>query len=107
MNPMYRDGGDRIRIVVDSDLEDLIPGYLANRRRDVDALHRALRAGDFETVRTLAHSMKGTGGGYGFDHITELGAALEQAAGARAVSEIGRQIVALEEYLARVEICYE
>ncbi len=36
--------------------------------------------GDYATIRTLGHQMAGTGGGYGFDPITEIGGALEESA---------------------------
>ena len=61
-----------IRIVVDSSLEELIPGYLANRRTDVATLRTALDGGDFPAIRMTAHKIKGTGGGYGFPVLTEL-----------------------------------
>ena len=107
MHAAYPEGLGQITVVVDADLEDLIPGYLGNRRRDVSGLLRALRTGDFETVRTLGHSMKGTGGGYGFDRITELGAGLEEAAVRRSATAVECYVAGLEEYLARVEVCYE
>ena len=36
--------------------------------------------GDYAIIRTLGHQMAGTGGGYGFDPITEIGSALEDSA---------------------------
>ena len=42
----------------------------------LDALDRV----DFETVTILGHNMSGSGGMFGFQAITDIGAALEQAA---------------------------
>ena len=42
----------------------------------LDALDRV----DFETVTSLGHQMRGSGGAYGFQAITDIGAALQQAA---------------------------
>ncbi len=64
---------EKIVVQVDADLEDLIPGYLQNRRQEVDSILQALENQDFEAIRVLGHTMKGTGGGYGFDAITEMG----------------------------------
>lgn len=35
---------------------------------------------DFETIRRLAHSLKGSGANYGFANLTDLGGELETAA---------------------------
>jgi HPt (histidine-containing phosphotransfer) domain-containing protein len=54
-----------IVIHADKDLEDLIPEFLDNRRSDVESIRGALANDDYETIRVLGHSMKGSGGGYG------------------------------------------
>jgi HPt (histidine-containing phosphotransfer) domain-containing protein len=97
----------KILVKVDPDLADLIPGFLENRRKDVTAMQKALGAGDFETVRILGHSMKGAGGGYGFDAVTDIGAALEQAAKGRNADEIRLRVDDLSAYLDRVEVIYD
>ena len=94
-------------ISIDKDLEDLIPGYLENRRRDIASIEEALRKNDFETIRILGHSMKGSGGGYGFAAITEIGKRIEEAAKKMEKEEIGRQIAALSEYITSINIVYE
>ncbi len=48
--------------------------------------------------------MKGSGGGYGFDGITEIGGEIETAAKRRDPVAIRIQADALSRYLARVEI---
>ena len=94
----------KILVQVDPDLADLIPGFLANRRKDITAMQDALARGDFEAVRILGHSMKGSGGGYGFDAITEIGAALEQAAMTKHPGEAQKSLNDLSSYLDRVEV---
>src|SRR2546428_9911776 len=71
---------ERILVRVASEIAELIPGFLQNRRKDIAAMLDAVQQGDFETVRLLGHSMKGAGGGDGFDAITEIGASLRGAA---------------------------
>jgi len=101
-------GQDRkILVRVDPDLADLIPGFLDNRRKDITAMQEALVQSDYETIRVLGHSMKGAGGGYGFETITEIGAALEKAAKGKSSETIRRWIGELSVYLDRVEIIYE
>lgn len=64
---------------VDASLEALIPRYLERRRDDVASVESAVASEDWETVTTLGHTMKGSGGGYGFDTITAIGADIERA----------------------------
>ena len=99
----------REKIIVhgDAELEDLIPGFLENRRKDVKTLEMAMGKGDYETIRILGHSMKGSGGGYGFDIITDIGRSLEEAAKVMNPDEILRCVNELSYYLERVEVAYE
>ncbi|HET7057290.1 MAG TPA: Hpt domain-containing protein [Nitrospiraceae bacterium] len=93
-----------ISIRVDPEIAVLIPGFLANRHKDIVSLLAAVDQGDFETARILGHSMKGSGGGYGFDGITDIGAEIETAAGRNDSVAIRSQVKALSRYLARVEV---
>ena len=86
---------------------DLIPGFLQNRRQDIIEVLDALERGDFEVVENLAHGMKGAGGSYGFQAITDIGAALEQAA-KTADTDMSREWVGeLTRYLDCVEIVFD
>lgn len=101
----YRDDADiPIRIRVDPELASLIPGFLENRRKDVTSLLEAVNRGDFETARILGHSMKGSGGGYGFNGITDIGGEIEVAATQGDPVAIRTHVDALSLYLARVEV---
>ena len=91
---------------VDTDLRILIPGYLEHRKEDVQALHSALGARDFLNIERLGHIMKGSGGGYGFDFISEIGERIEESAKHKKTDEIVQQIKELEEYLSGVEVVY-
>jgi HPt (histidine-containing phosphotransfer) domain-containing protein len=61
---MTEDENSRIIIHADIDLEDLIPGFLENRHKDIIEIESLLASGDYETTQRLGHSMKGAGGGY-------------------------------------------
>jgi HPt (histidine-containing phosphotransfer) domain-containing protein len=98
---------DKIVVHIDADLQDLIPGYLANRHGDIHAMREALAQGDYETIRILGHSMKGSGGGYGFDAITEIGGSIEHAARDREPDTIRRWVGELLAYLERVQVLYD
>lgn len=94
---------DKIIINVDPDLEDLIPGFLSNRAKDVASIRELVEASDFDAIKILGHSMKGAGGGYGFDRITELGDIIESAAEVADATTIRDANEKLDDYLSRVE----
>ena len=98
---------ERIVVQVDADLEDLIPGYLQNRRQDVNSILQDVDKQDFETIRVLGHTMTGTGGGYGFDAITEIGRGFEEAAKDRNAQAIRQGAAALLAYLQAVEVVFQ
>jgi len=98
---------DHIAVKIDRDLEDLIPGYLKRRQEDIAAIRSACDAGDFENIRILGHSMKGSGGGYGFDRITEIGKLIEESARNKDPDRIREHTDQLAQYLTRIEVVYE
>jgi PAS domain S-box-containing protein len=61
-------------------IADRIPAYLQNCRHNADLMLEALDRVDFETVTFLGHQLSGSGGMFGFQDITDIGAAVEQAA---------------------------
>ena len=103
----YGKANEKIIVTVDSDLEDLIPGYLENRIKDIELIKAALNQGDYQTIQALGHSMKGSGGGYGFTDITTIGSALEKVSKTKDFAEIQRQVDELSAYLKKVEIVFE
>jgi len=97
----------KIVVHVDEDIADLMPGFLVNRRKDVETLKEALQQDDYKSIQILGHNMKGAGGGYGFDAISDIGMSLEQAAKEKDARKIRRQTEALSNYLERVGVRYE
>lgn len=95
---------NRMVVKIDPDLEDLIPGFMENRRKDIASILDALERGDFETVRSLGHSLKGVGGGYGFHVVSEMGALMENAARGGDEAAIRRHVDSLSLYLDGVQL---
>lgn len=94
-------------VYIDADYEDLIPQFLENRRKDVAKLRELAAAAAFEEARRIGHSMKGVGGGYGFERISEIGRAIEEAAAQRDGPAVQRLVDQLERYLTSVKIVYQ
>ena len=98
---------DKIRIQIDPDLQELIPGYLENRRNDLQIYRDALEQGDFKAIAVLGHSMKGSGGGYGFQELSDIGRALENAAKSQDAKAIRKSLMDMSGFLDRLEIIYD
>lgn len=98
---------DKVVIHADPEIADLIPKFLDNRQKDINLIESALEKNDFEAIRILGHSMKGAGGGYGFNGVTEIGKNLEEAAKEEDTNKIRNGIHDLAEYLRKVEVIYD
>jgi PAS domain S-box-containing protein len=94
----------KIRISPPEGIESLVPAYLVNVRQGMNEI---LASGDskvYKVALRLGHQFKGEGEAYGFPEIARTGAAVELAAMASDEDEIRSQILALSDYLDRVEI---
>ncbi len=89
---------------VDPDIADLIPRYLDNRRQDIGDLRAAVTARDLATIRSIAHQLRGSGGGYGLDAISDFGNKLGEAARAADLASVSVWIDELERYVTQVEV---
>lgn len=103
---MNNDSGERILVEIDQELMPVVPEYLESRRRDCAEIQRLLASDGMKCIQIMGHRMKGSGGSFGFDEISEIGEALETAAQAADAAGIGSAVKRLEKYLARVSVAY-
>ncbi len=101
------DDSEKIIIKVDPEIADLIPGFLTNREKDIEQMESYLEAKNFEEIERLGHSMKGSGAGYGFDGISEIGKSIEVAGKEQNIENIKKGVEDLKNYLRRVKIAEE
>lgn len=95
---------EKIIVKVDPEIADLIPNFLGNREKDIEDMKEYLDKRDFEKIERLGHSMKGSGAGYGFEGITDVGKFIEIAAKEENIEKIKKGIAKLKDYLERVEL---
>jgi PAS domain S-box-containing protein len=95
---------ESIRIEMPVGLEDIVPGYLASRRKEVSEMIKLLAASDFERLSVLSHNLKGTAGGYGFPDLIRVGSALEQSANQMDRGALRIHMTDLGNYLDRVQL---
>jgi CheY-like chemotaxis protein/HPt (histidine-containing phosphotransfer) domain-containing protein len=87
----------------DPEVAPLIPAFLENRRADAGKLHALIDAGEWPVIQAMGHKMKGTGRGYGFARISEIGRALEDAGREHDTGHARAAADALVAYLDRVQ----
>jgi CheY-like chemotaxis protein/HPt (histidine-containing phosphotransfer) domain-containing protein len=93
-----------IGIETPSGLEDILPGYLASRRKELPEMVELLAASDFARLAFLGHNLKGTATGYGFPDLTRLGAALERSAEQADCGTLRTLMTELGNYLDQVQL---
>jgi CheY-like chemotaxis protein len=98
---------DGIMVRANPKFADLIPGFLQHRRQDVIAMLDGLDRGELEIVQRLGHDMRGAGGSWGFQGITDIGAALEHAAESADTDASRKWVGELSTYLDRVEVIFD
>jgi CheY-like chemotaxis protein/HPt (histidine-containing phosphotransfer) domain-containing protein len=99
-----RGSRNTIGLEMPSGLEDIVPAYLATRKREVSEMIALLAASDFERLSILGHNLKGTARGYGFPDLVRMGGALEDSANQRNCATLRGQMTELGEYLDRVRL---
>ncbi len=95
---------ERVKVEVDPELKELIPDFLERKRVDAKTIQTALELGDFATIASIGHRLKGEGGSFGFDVVSEIGAALELTAKQNDPISTRKLILDLSEYLENVEV---
>jgi len=85
-----------------SELQGLTGNYVAHRKRELPRMVELLNASDFASLRVLSHTLKGSGGCYGFSELTRLGAALERAAERADAVSFSEKLTLLRNFLERI-----
>ena len=100
------DTNQRCSIEIDADFEDIIPSFLDNKRGDVIKINDALNRRDFEEIRKMGHKLKGTSRMYGFEYMSTLCLAIEEAAKNQEAGTIRENLDLLADHLDHVIIKY-
>lgn len=95
-----------IVIMVERDLEDLVPIFLAQRRADQATLATASPARDFEAIRKVGHGMVGACASYGFDDLGILGQRIVEAGRAADAVVLDGLKRELDDYMVRLIVKY-
>jgi HPt (histidine-containing phosphotransfer) domain-containing protein len=106
-------------VILSRRFEELIPGFIENRRKELEELRGALDAGRYEQLAQLGHRMRGIGSTYGFDRVSVVGSTygfdrvsvvggqIEERAAVSDRAGLAACLAEYAEYLARVKVVYE
>jgi HPt (histidine-containing phosphotransfer) domain-containing protein len=76
------------------------------KAKDISAARAAVEQLEFQSVRRVGHDLKGEGCAYGFENLSELGEALEDAALRQDSVRALRLITQLSAFFEQVEVEY-
>lgn len=83
-------------------VEELVPEYLEARRNELPRMAALLAASDYERLRILSHSLKGSGGSFGFPELSGFGAELERHASGADGVQFAEELTKLRNYLEQL-----
>ena len=98
---------DKIKVIVDEDLEDIIDGYIENRKKEVPKLNSFLENSDFDSIQSIGHNLSGNARSYGLLDLEKIGEELENAAKSKDAAIIKNLIDKIDTYLSQIELSYE
>lgn len=103
------DGTDKTQDPIISDLvrddpsfADIVVEFVEGLDNRLATMGQALEAGDFDKLRSAAHQLKGSGGGYGYPALTERAGELEQRAKEEIVADCTAIVDDLKQLCQRV-----
>lgn len=87
----------------DPDMAEILSYFVDDAPAKIERFQEALRRQDYDQIRVLAHQLKGSAAGYGFESLSDLAREVETSAN-RAESEevIAQHIHNVIEYLAAI-----
>lgn len=94
----------KIKVEIDADLQDLIPQFLENRRKDITSLHELVAQKNLTAIAQLAHKIKGTSAGYGFTGLSAMAADIEKAAKNNDSVPLSKIVEDMKIYFDEIEI---
>lgn len=103
---MYNMETTKFKVEVDPDIADLVPQFLENRKKDMLSLEELIESKNIYAISQLAHKIKGSAAGYGFEELSRIAAKMEEAAKQNDLFSIQKLFSDASKYLQDVEVIY-
>lgn len=96
----------KVKVEIDADLEDLIPQFLDNRKKDIEALQQLVEKNDLPAISQLAHKVKGAAASYGFNELSDLASQMEMQSKNNDNSNLGELVKKMRIHFLSIEVHY-
>ena len=73
--------------------------YINHTFKELNTIKETLESPSFDSLRTFGHNIKGSGGMYGYNEITNMGTQIEAAAKDENLESIKSNLVDLNKFL--------
>ncbi len=73
--------------------------YISHTSKELEKIKTQLNLDSIDSIRTFGHNIKGSGGMYGFNEVTELGLLIETAAKEGNLDSIKSNLEVLKDFL--------
>lgn len=103
MSENNNNNNDKQSLEMDPIVQSLLPNYLKSRRLEIFKLQRLLADNCFEKIRIIGHNLRGSGGLYGLERISEIGKQIEESALISDQDSLGKNIQALHYFLSGLD----
>jgi len=88
----------------DPEFADIVIEFVATLATRLESMEQAIIAQDFDALRTAAHQLKGSAGGYGYPSLTDVAGVLEGEAKTQQLKECDKTLAELKEMISRVVV---
>ncbi len=103
----YSEKEDYYLVLLDPDLEELIPSFLKKMETNINALEETLRDNDLDGAKAAAHKLKGSFSIYGFSIMSGICAEIENSVKLENKDSALKNLDSLTDYFTNVRIEYK
>lgn len=98
---------DKIKVLIDKDIEEIVPMFLENREKDLIEIQNHLNDNNLGAIEVIAHKLAGNAGSYGFTDMGLIGARMEASCQASKADEVTALYEEYKNYLSQLEVEYK
>ena len=98
---------EKVKILIDKDIEEIVPMFLDNRQKDLLEIETNLSSKNLTAIEVIAHKLAGNAGSYGFTDMGLIGADMEIACQNENIDEIKNLFEKYKNYLSNLEVEYK
>ncbi len=95
-----------LNVELDKELEDIVPIFMENRKKDILELDQLLANQDFAGLQNIAHKLAGNAGSYGFHQLGKMAVEFEKACEIQNLEEIKSYCEEYKHFVNNVTITF-